>query len=94
MRNHILLKIVKQLEILYRQKAEPYILRLITGEQIAYRDGRINLETVPIIVIVKGRKVKVIFNILLLDNNKAVLEMPQLRDYNPRIDWVISQVEI
>ena len=51
-------------------------MRLITRQQITYRDGIINLETVPITVLVKGREIKVAFNILLLGNNKAVLEMP------------------
>ena len=94
MRNHILPAAVKQLGILYRQKAKLYKLRLITGEQITYGDSQINLETVPIMVIVKGKQVEVVFNILLLGNDKAVLRMPQLRDYNPRIDWVTGQVKI
>ena len=34
------------------------------------------------------------FNILLLGKNKAVLEMPQLQEYNLKINWVIGQVNI
>ena len=48
------------------------------------------MKTKPITVQIKGRKINVLFNILLLGNNKAVLKMPWLRDYNPRIDWVTS----
>ena len=47
-RNYIVLKVVKQLGILYREKEKPYSLVTILGELILYRDGIINLETGPI----------------------------------------------
>ena len=34
------------------------------------------------------------FNILLLGQDKAVLGMPQLQEYNLKINWVIGQVDI
>jgi len=34
------------------------------------------------------------FNILLLGNNKAVLRMPWLQEYNLKINWIIGNVEI
>ena len=34
------------------------------------------------------------FNILLLGKDKAVLGMPQLQEYNLKINWVIGQVNI
>jgi len=34
------------------------------------------------------------FDILLLGNNEAVLGMPWLQEYNPKIDWTIGNVEI
>ena len=36
----------------------------------------INLETVPMTIMVEGREVEVTFNILLLGNDKVVLGMP------------------
>ena len=34
------------------------------------------------------------FNVLPLGNNKAILGMPQLQEYNLRINWIIGQVNI
>ena len=44
-RNYIILKVVKQLGILYREKEKPYLLVTILREPVLYRDGIINLET-------------------------------------------------
>jgi hypothetical protein len=44
-KNHIIPSIVKQLELLYRQKLEPYTLVMILGDLVLYKDGIINLET-------------------------------------------------
>ena len=43
-RNHIVLKVVEQLGILYREKEKPYLLVIILGELVLYKDGIINLE--------------------------------------------------
>jgi hypothetical protein len=43
-RNHITLKVVERLRLLYRQKLEPYALVMILGDPVLYRDGIINLE--------------------------------------------------
>jgi len=34
------------------------------------------------------------FNILLLGNDKAVLGMPWLQEYNLKINWITGQVNI
>jgi len=34
------------------------------------------------------------FNILLLGNDKVVLGMPWLQEYNLKIDWIIGDVKI
>ena len=47
-RNHIILKVVERLGILYREKEKPYLLVTILGELVLYKDGIINLETGPI----------------------------------------------
>ena len=47
-RNHIILEVVEQLGILYREKEKPYSLVTILGEPVLYRDGIINLEIRPI----------------------------------------------
>jgi len=48
---------------------------MILKDLIIYRDGIIYIEIGIIPVTIKGRLVTVNFNILLLSNNKAVLEM-------------------
>ena len=47
-RNYITPKIVKQLGILYREKEYLYLLVIILGEPVLYKDGIINLKTGPI----------------------------------------------
>ena len=43
-RNYIILKVVEQLGILYREKEKPYLLVIILGEPVLYKDSIINLE--------------------------------------------------
>ena len=52
-RNHIILKVVKQLGILYKEKEKPYLLVTISGELVLYKDSIINLKTELIQVNIK-----------------------------------------
>ena len=45
MRNYMLLVVVKKIGIFYRQKGVPYLLVMILGDLITYRDGMIWLKT-------------------------------------------------
>jgi len=49
---------------------------MILRDLINYRGGIINLEIELVIIRIKGKKVIINFNILLLGNNEAVLGMP------------------
>jgi len=49
---------------------------MILRDLINYRGGIINLEIGLVIIKIKGKEIIINFNILLLRNNKAVLEMP------------------
>jgi len=62
--------------LLYRQKEHLYPLITILGDQIAYKGGIINLKIGPIQLTIKGRPVRMSFNILLLGQDKAILGMP------------------
>jgi len=64
------------MELPYRQKEYLYPLIIILGNPIAYRRGIINLKIGLIQLTIKGRLVKVSFNILLLRKDKAILGMP------------------
>ena len=43
-KNYIILKVVKRLGILYKEKKKPYLLVTILGELVLYKDSIINLE--------------------------------------------------
>ena len=60
----------------HRQKERLYPLTTILGDLIAYRGGIINLKTGLIQLTIKGRPIKMSFNILPLGRDKAILEMP------------------
>jgi len=67
---------------------------MISGDPILYGNGMIHLKTGLIKIEIKGQKVVVSFNVLLLGKDKAVLEMPFLQEFNPKIDWITGEVEI
>ena len=54
----------------------------------------INLETGPVQLKIKGRPIKMSFNILPLGQDKAVLGMPWLQEYNPKINQITGEVKI
>ena len=80
--------------LFYRQKENLYPLIIISGDPILYRNGIIYFETGPVKIEIKGQKAVVLFNVLLLGKDKAVLGMPFLQEFNPKIDWIIKKVEI
>jgi len=93
-RNHISPATIKRMGLPYRQKENPYPLVTISGNPILYRDGMIHFKTGPIKVIIEEQEVVISFNILLLGKDKAVLGMPFLQKFNPKINWSIGIVEL
>jgi hypothetical protein len=85
-RNHITPKVVEWLGLPYRQKLEPYTLVTILGDPVIYKDGIINLEIGLVQVNIKRYNVMVNFNVLLLGQDKAVLGIIWLREYNLKIN--------
>jgi len=43
---------------------------------------------------IEGKEITMNFDILLLGNNKVVLGMLWLQEYNLKIDWITGDVEI
>jgi hypothetical protein len=74
-RNYITPKIVKWLGLPYRQKLEPYALVTILRDPVPYKDRIINLKIELVQVSIKRRNIIVNFNILLLGQDEAVLEI-------------------
>src|SRR6266702_6858235 len=93
-RNYMSLKAIKRLGLVYRQKRDPYPLVTISGDPILYGNKVIYLKTGPVELEIKGRHVIVSFNVLPLGKDKAVLGIPFLQEYNPKIDWVTGDIEI
>ena len=54
----------------------------------------IYFKTRPVEIEIKKWKVVVSFNVLLLGKDKAVLGMPFLQEFNPKIDWITKEIEI
>jgi len=67
---------------------------MILENLINYRGGIINLETGLVMTRIEGREITMNFDILPLGNNKVVLGMPWLQEYNLKINWIIGDVEI
>ena len=76
MRNYILLKTVKRLGIPYRQKKYLYLLVIISGDLISYKNKVIYIKIEPVELRIKGWTAIINFNILLLGKDKVVLGMP------------------
>jgi len=66
---------VERIGLPYKQKEHLYPLITILGDQIAYRGGIINLKIGPIQITIKGRPVRISFNILPLGQDEAILGM-------------------
>jgi len=78
----------------YRQKENLYLLVTISGDLILYGNNIIHFETGPVKTEIKRWKAVILFNVLLLGKDKAVLGMLFLQEFNLKIDWIIEEVEI
>jgi len=78
MRNHISPVVIKRIGLPYRQKENLYLLVTILGDPISCGNGMIYFKTGPVEIEIKGWKAVVLFNVLLLGKDEAVLGMPFL----------------
>ena len=93
-KNHMSPIAIKRMGLLYKQKESPYPLVTISRDLISYKNDIIHFETGLVKIEIKGWKVVVLFNVLLLDKDKAVLKMLFLQEFNPKIDWIIKKIEV
>jgi len=77
-RNHMSPVVIKRMGLSYRQKENLYPLVIISGDPILYGNGIIHLKTESVKIKIKGQKVVVLFNVLPLGKDEAVLEIPFL----------------
>jgi len=54
----------------------------------------IYFETGPVKIEIKGQKVVVLFDVLPLGKDKAVLGILFLQEFNLKIDWIIREIKI
>jgi len=66
---------IKRMGLSYKQKENLYLLVTISGDPILYRDDMIHFKTGPVEIEIKRWKVVVLFNVLPLSKDKAVLGM-------------------
>jgi len=85
-RNHMLLIAIKRMGLPYKQKENLYLLVMISGDLILYGNGMIHLKTGPVEIEIKGQKVVILFDVLPLGKDKAVLRMLFLQEFNPKIN--------
>ena len=74
-RNYILLVTVERLGIPCKLKKNLYLLVTILENPIFYKNGVIRIKIKPLKLKIKEWRVVISFNILLLENNKAVLKI-------------------
>ena len=77
-KNYISLDMIKWLGLPHRQKEDLYPLVMISGNLIMYRDRMIYFEIKPIELELEGRRIVMLFDVLLLGKDKVVLGMPFL----------------
>jgi len=93
-RNHILPAAIMKMGLPHKQKENLYPLVTISGDLILYGNGIIHFKTGPVKIEIERQKVVVLFDVLLLGKDEAVLEMLFLQEFNPKIDWITEEVEI
>ncbi len=59
-----------------------------------YRDGIIYFKIRLVELELEGRHIVILFNVLLLGKNEAVLGMLFLQKYNFRINWIIKDIKL
>ena len=67
---------------------------MILGDLIIYGDGVIYFKIGLVELELKGRCIVILFDMLLLGKDKAVLGIPFLQKYNPKIDWITKDIKL
>ena len=75
-RNYILLITAERLGIFYKLKENLYLLVTILGDPIFYKNKVIRIKIKLLKLKIKGQRIIINFNILLLGNNEVVLKIP------------------
>ena len=67
---------------------------MILGDPIIYKDKIIYFKIGLVELELKGKHIIILFNILLLGKDEVVLGILFLQKYNPKINWIIRDIEL
>ena len=91
--NFMTRKVADTQGLLTQRKADPYPLLVVDGEPISSNNGMVTHETVPLeMVMLRGHKETIQFDIVNMDNHACILGVPWLRRHNPQIDWWVEKI--
>lgn len=76
--NFISPNLVNQMKIHWKKKDEPYRLKTVEGEYVAYGQGSVNLETAPLQVDIAGKPHNITLDIIEILKHDVILEIPWL----------------
>jgi hypothetical protein len=75
-RNFISLEIIKQLNVLIREKEKPYLLNIIDRTAIKQNKGIVRYKTIPIRVIIKRYIKKISLDIIKIGSYQMIFSVP------------------
>lgn len=85
--NYISPNLVNRLRLPWKVKNEPYRLRTVEGEYVAYGQGYVNRETAPLTLTIGGKRHTLSLDITEISDKDVILGIPWLRASNPRVNW-------
>ena len=91
--NYISPNLVNRLQLLWKNKDEPYRLRTVEGELVDYGHGIVDMETAPLPTIIGGKRHNLKLDITDISTHNVILGIPWLRASNPRVNWVTGQLQ-
>jgi len=91
--NFISPNLVNKLELPWVKKNEPYRLRTVEGELVAYDQGIVERETAPLSIHIEGKEHLFGLDITEISQHEIILGIPWLRASNPRVNWRTGQLQ-
>lgn len=91
--NFISPNLVNKLRLPWKKKDEPYRLRTVEGELVAYGQGIVNQETAQLPIDIGGKRHTFGLDITEISQHEIILGIPWLRASNPRVNWRTGQLQ-
>jgi hypothetical protein len=91
--NFISTNLVNKLRLPWKMKNEPYRLRTVEGELVAYGQGTVTQETAQLPIDIGGKRHIFGLDITKISQHEIILGIPWLRASNPRVNWRTGQLQ-